>query len=146
ACLLPDTVEHYAARIEALADVDGPAGAREALGQALAACRANNPALARIAARTLPALAADRAGGANALERAQLDQILRLAADPWLAADVPRWAAPLAAPTAPLWDRSEPLSIRIDEPAGLQAPLDLAALGEGRWLAAFGEAGAAVYD
>ncbi|SDW98432.1 bpX6 domain-containing protein [Lysobacter enzymogenes] len=146
ACLLPDTVEHYAARIEALADVDGPAGAREALGQALAACRANNPALARIAARTLPALAADRAGDANALERAQLDQILRLAADPWLAADVPNWAAPPVAPNAPLWDRREPLSIRIDEPAGLQAPLDMAALGEGRWLAAFGEAGVAVYD
>lgn len=145
ACLLPDTVEHYAARIEALADVDGPAGAREALGQALAGCRADNPALARIAARTLPALAADRAGNGNALDGAQLDRILRLTGDPWLAADVPRWALP-AAPNAPLWDRREPLSIRIDEPAGVQAPLDLAALGEGRWLAAFGEAGVAVYD
>lgn len=145
ACLLPDTIEHYAARIEALADAGTPADAREALGLALAGCGQGNPALARIAARTLPALAADRAGGANALDRGQLDRLLRLAGDPWLAADLPGWSLPAAAATAPLWERREPLSLRIDEPAGLQTPLDLAALGEGRWLAAFGEAGAAVY-
>ncbi|QWP79148.1 hypothetical protein J5226_12480 [Lysobacter sp. K5869] len=146
ASLLPDTIKHYAARIDALADADAPAGAREALGLALAGCAQGNAALARIAARTLPALAADRAGGANALERAQLERILKLADDPWLAADLPTWSLPSAPRAAPLWDRTEPLQLRIEDAAGIQPPLDLAALGEGRWLAALGEAGAAVYD
>lgn len=146
AALLPDTLEHYAARIAELSDLDAPAGPREALGLALAGCKGGNPALARIAASALPALAADRAGGANALERAQLDSIRRLAADPWLSADLPDWGLPPTPPVQPLWERRAALAAAMDAGSGVQAPQDLVALGEGRWLAAFGEAGAAIYD
>lgn len=146
AALLPDTVEHYAARIAELCDLDAPAAPREALGLALAGCKRGNPALARIAASALPALAADRASGANALERAQLDAVRRLAADPWLNADLPDWGLPPTPPALPLWERREALAAAMDAGSGVHAPQDLAALGEGRWLAAFGEAGAAVYD
>ncbi|SDY32013.1 hypothetical protein SAMN04487939_101808 [Lysobacter sp. yr284] len=148
AALLPDTLQHYAGRVAELADPDAPAAPREALGLALAtiAHAQRNDALARMAARALPALAADRASGANALERAQLDRIRMLAADPWLDADLPAWGVPPAPPALPLWERRATLQASMHADPGLQAPLDLAALGEGRWLAAFGEAGAAMFD
>lgn len=146
AALLPDTLEHYAARIAELCDGDAAAAPREALGLALAACKSGGPALARIAASALPALAADRAAGANALERMQLDGIRKLAADPWLNADLPDWGLPPTPPALPLWNRAAPLVARIESGASAHSPLDVAALGEGRWLAAFGEAGVAVYD
>ncbi|ROU06982.1 bpX6 domain-containing protein [Lysobacter enzymogenes] len=148
AALLPDTLQHYAGRVAELTDPDAPAAPREALGVALAtiAHAQRNQALARIAARALPALAADRAGGANALERAQLDRIRALAADPWLDADLPAWGVPPTPPALPLWERRAALEANLQADPGLQAPLDLAALGDGRWLAAFGEAGAAMFD
>nr|WP_175429244.1 hypothetical protein [Lysobacter enzymogenes] len=148
AALLPDTLQHYAGRVAELTDPAAPAAPREALGQALAtiAHAQRNQALARIAARALPALAADRAGGANALERAQLDRIRALAADPWLGADLPAWGGPPTPPALPLWERRAALEASLQADPGLQAPLDLAALGDGRWLAAFGEAGAAMFD
>ncbi|WP_363797786.1 bpX6 domain-containing protein [Lysobacter firmicutimachus] len=145
AALLPDTLAHYAARIEALADPGAPAPPRAALGQALAAHKGHNRALALLATRVLPALAADRAVGANDLEARQLQRLLKLSRDPWLQADLPALQTPPLARQR-LWERAEPVRLRLDPAAGLQRPLDVAALGGGRYLVALGEAGVAVVD
>lgn len=146
AALLPDTLVHYAARIDALADPAAPPAPRAALGQALAAHKGQNRALALLATRVLPALAADRALAANELDAQQLQRLLKLSRDPWLQADLPALRTP-PLPRQRLWDGTgEPARLRLDAAAGLQRPLDVAALGGGRYLVALGEAGVAVVD
>ena len=146
ACLLPDTVQHYAERIAVLADPYSPAAPRAAFGQALADCDASNEALSLLATHVLPALAADRAIGANELQRVHLNRIRALADDPWLSADLPEWSLPNAPQRHRLWESSQAVSERMSDGIGLRAPSDVAALGNGRYLAALGEAGAAVFD
>lgn len=146
ASLLPDTVQHYAERIARLADPAEPAAPREALGRDLAEVKHSNPALRSLAAQVLPALAADRAACANDIERGQLERLRKLADDPWLSADLPEWSLPTPPGRRRLWDAMGALSASAPEAAGLQSPHDVAALGDGRYLVALGEAGAAVVD
>ena len=146
AALLPDTLEHYAQRIAELADPVSAAAPREALGRDLAEVGSANPALRLLAARILPALAADRAACANDIERGQLERLRKLADDPWLNADLPAWSFPLRPDTKRLWDTPDGLRAGAPAAPGLQRPHDVAALGDGRYLVALGEAGAAVVD
>ncbi|MGO1069407.1 bpX6 domain-containing protein [Lysobacter sp. CA199] len=146
ACLLPDTLQHYAERIGEWSDPLAPAAPRVALGVALAECKHSNAALSLLSTRMLPALAADRAVGANDLDRGQLARILALSADPWLRADLPPWSLPAAVQGRRLWDAPQALDLRMPDGIGLHSPCDVAALGEGRYLVALGEAGAAVFD
>lgn len=142
---LPDTLEAYAERIDALADPAGPAPARTAMAQAMLAARGNaGGALRRLATYLLPAIAAD-AHGEDGVEASELQALLTLSRDPLLAADAP--PRPVAARPAgtPLWSRTAPLV--LDAPArGLHAVHDVAALPDGRYLVALGEPGAAVLD
>ncbi|WP_157753876.1 bpX6 domain-containing protein [Lysobacter capsici] len=146
ASLLPDTVQHYAERIARLADPASPAAPREALGRDLAEVKQSNPALRALAAQVLPALAADRAACANDIERAQFERLRKLADDPWLSADLPEWSLPTPQGRRRLWETVGALSASAPDAPGLQSPHDVAALGDGRYLVALGEAGAAVVD
>ena len=146
ASLLPDTLQHYAERIAAYADPSSPAAPRAALGRALADSQSRNPALSLLATHVLPALAADRGFGANELDVRELNRIRDLSDDPWLRADLPAWKLPAVAAVRRLWMATEPVSARMPDEIGLRAPSDVVALGEGRYLAALGEAGAAVFD
>ncbi|QWF18632.1 bpX6 domain-containing protein [Lysobacter capsici] len=146
ASLLPDTVLHYAERIARLADPASPAAPREALGRDLAEVKQSNSALRSLAAQVLPALAADRAACANDLQHGQLERLRKLADDPWLSADLPEWSLPTSSGRRRLWDTMGALSASVPDAPGLQSPHDVAALGDGRYLVALGEAGAAVVD
>ncbi|MGH8082964.1 MAG: hypothetical protein ACREP7_20465, partial [Lysobacter sp.] len=75
-----------------------------------------------------------------------LNRIRELSADPWLRADLPAWELPATTQGGTFWFGSELVSERMPDGIGLRAPSDVAALGEGRYLVALGEAGAAVFD
>jgi len=143
AVLLPDTVEHYATWIEALADPVLHADARTAMAEALLASKGNTAALRALTTSMLPAVAADRAAGRNDLSAADLDRLLKLSGDPFLKADVPTWVSKAAA--IDVWKRSTPLLMQAPA-AGLHRIHDAAVLPDRRYLVALGEAGAAVLD
>jgi hypothetical protein len=148
ASLLPDTIEHYAERIATLADPASPPWPRAALAEALLASqdqgRDKGQAVRLLATRVLPALAADRAACATALDRQQLERLLKLSGDPWLRADLPAWDVPAMAGRK-FWESQDEQRWRAPA-AGLHHAHDLVAIGEGRYLAALGEAGVAVID
>ncbi|ALN79980.1 bpX6 domain-containing protein [Lysobacter antibioticus] len=144
ATLLPDTIERYAERIATLADPASPPLPRAALAEALLAAKSSGKAVRMLATRVLPALAADRAACANALDRQHLERLLKLSGDPWLRADLPAWGVPAVAGRK-LWESQG--EQRWQAPAaGLHTAHDVVAIGEGRYLAALGEAGVAVID
>lgn len=141
ASVLPESLPQQLPRLLALADPAGDAGERSALAEALLAAP-RTPALAQLAGLLLPALAADRAQGRNALGARQLDQLRRQAGDACLNADLPPWTLPAPREDQPIWNCTQPL--RLAAPlAGLHAVHDIAPLGPRRWLAAFGETGVA---
>lgn len=144
AVLLPDTVERYEAQIEELADPTLHEDARTAMAEALLASKSTTSALRSLAARVLPAIAADRAAGRNDLSAASLDRILKLSDDPYLRADVPAWRVEKAAGTG-LWQRSTPMHAQAPA-AGLHRIHDAAILPDRRYVVALGEAGVAVLD
>lgn len=141
AIVLPESLPQQMPHLLALTDPAGDAGERSALAEALLAAP-RTPALAQMAGLLLPALAADRALGRNALGTRQLDQLRRQAGDACLDADLPPWALPAQREDQPIWNCREPL--RLTAPlAGLHAVHDIAPLEARRWLAAFGETGVA---
>jgi hypothetical protein len=143
--LLPDTLQQYAARIEALADPATDPTARAALADALLAIEGNSAALRRLAACVLPALAADCSVGRNALGRSDLDRLLQLAGDACLKSDMPPWRVAQAGTPSPFWRLEAALDLPLPA-AGLQPIHDAAVLPDRRYLVALGEAGAAVLD
>lgn len=144
AVLLPDTVEHYATQIEALADPTLHSDSRTAMAEALLASKGNTAPLRALATSILPAVAADRAVGRNDLGAADLDRLLKLSGNPFLKADVPTWEISKASATD-LWKRSAPLFMHAPA-AGLHRIHDAAVLPDNRYLVALGEAGVAVLD
>ncbi|KRA21136.1 bpX6 domain-containing protein [Lysobacter sp. Root604] len=145
AALLPETLQHYAARIEVLSDPLSEPGARSALAGALLVCGGKNETLRALATSVLPAVAADRAAGQNNFSNKDLSRLLKISNDAYLIADVPRWAGPKTEPDKSLWLRTEPLALQAPR-AGLHEIHDAAALPGGRYLVALGESGAAILD
>ncbi|MDC8013991.1 bpX6 domain-containing protein [Tahibacter soli] len=144
AILLPETLDDHAERIEALAE-PGNAAARTAVAQAILDHRQRGDGVRRLAAWLLPAVAGDRAAGANALNRDALDRLASLAGSATLSADLPRWQLPPISGGGRLIDRATPLALPLPA-AGLHAVYDAARLRDDRWLVALGEAGVAVVD
>lgn len=148
---LPDTLDRYGERILALAEpgdaeqAEIAAAARNALADALLDAPKRNAAVAAIANALLPAIAADRAAGRNALSKTQLNKLLSLGGDPYLKADLPAWSLPPVAKRPGLWARKTPAEISAPA-AGLAAIHDVVPLGERRYLIALGEAGVIVVD
>jgi len=148
---LPDTLDRYGERILALAEpgdaeqAEIAAAARSALADALLDAPKRNAAVAAIANALLPAIAADRGAGRNALGKTQLNKLLSLGGDPYLKADLPAWSLPPVAKRPGLWARKTPAEIAAPA-AGLAAIHDVLPLGERRYLVALGEAGVIVVD
>ena len=145
--LLPDTLAAYGERIRGMLEPEAPATAREAMAQALTDDKPVNAAVRTLARAVLPMAAADRAAGANSLSKAQLEQLVRIANDAALKADLPPWRSSVAATGHNVYARAqpEPLALPVP-PAGLHAISDAVALADDRWLVALGETGAAVVD
>lgn len=144
AILLPETLADHAERIEALAE-PGNAAARTAVAQAILDHRQRGDGVRRLAAWLLPAVAGDRAAGANALNRDALDRLASLAGSATLSADLPRWQLPPISGGGRLIERATPLALPLPA-AGLHAVYDAVRLRDDRWLVALGEAGVAVVD
>lgn len=148
---LPDTLDRYGERILALAEpgdaeqAEVAAAARSALADALLDGPKRNPTVAAIANALLPAIAADRAAGRNALSKSRLNKLLSLGGDPYLKADLPVWSLPPVAKRPGLWARKTPAEIAAPA-AGLAAIHDVVPLGDRRYLIALGEAGVIVVD
>lgn len=145
ASLLPDTLQQYAARIEALADPGTDPYPRAALAEALLAIKGNGVALRRLAACVLPAVAADGSAGRNGLGRSDLDRLMQLAADACLKSDMPPWRVAQAGRPSPFWLLDEALDLPLPA-AGAHRIHDAAVLPDRHYLVALGEAGAAVLD
>ncbi|KAB7781821.1 hypothetical protein NB699_003823 [Xanthomonas sacchari] len=145
ASLLPDTLQQYADRIEALADPAADPQPRAALANALLAIGGNSAALRRLAACVLPAVAADCSAGRNGLGRSDLERLLKMAADPCLKSDMPPWRVAQAGQPTPFWRLRSPLALALPA-AGVQRIHDAAVLPDRQYLVALGEAGAAVLD
>jgi hypothetical protein len=141
--LMPETLAEHAERIESLADPDGDADARTALAQAVFDHRERSAGVARLAALLLPAVAADRAAGANDFGRDVLDRLAYVAGGGALKADLPAWQLPPVAAGEHIATRTTPLAVPVPA-AGLHAVFDAVRLDDGRWLVALGEAGVAV--
>lgn len=145
AALLPDTLEREVLRIRALADDPDQGAERVAVVEALLATQARSPALRDLARAVAPAVLADHARGDGRFKQAALRDLLRLAADPWLDADLPTGQPlpesvdqPLDGPRAiHAWSAPEP---------GAHAIVDAVPSDGGRCLVALGEAGAALVD
>lgn len=148
---LPDTLERYGEHILALAEPGDDeravvvAAARSALADALLGSPKRNSAVAAIANALLPAIAADRAAGRNALSKTQLNKLLSLGGDPYLKADLPAWSLPPVATRPGLWARKTPAEIAAPA-AGLAAIRDVVPLADRRYLIALGESGVIVVD
>lgn len=145
ASLLPDTLQQYADRIEALADPGTDPVPRAAVADALLAIKGNSAALHRLAACVLPAVAADCSVGRNGLGRSDLDGLLQLAGDACLESDMPPWRVAQAGTPSPFWQRDAALDLPLPA-AGVQRIHDAAVLPDRHYLVALGEAGAAVLD
>ena len=145
AALLPDTLDDYRERIEALSDPATPPDVRDAVARALLDAAASSDALSEMALRILPALAADRAESLNGLDASQLQRLLTRANDPALAADMPPWRTPQMDTDASRWTTaaSSPLAVPA---AGLHAIEDVVPLPRKRYLVALGESGLAMID
>lgn len=148
---LPDTLEKYGERIRALTlpgegeQAEIAAAARSALADALLDVKQRNPAVAGIANALLPAIAADRAAGRNALGKSRLNKLLSLGGDPYLKADLPAWQLPTASKRTSLWSRDTP-ALHAAPAAGLAPIHDVAPLHDQRYLIALGEAGVLMVD
>ncbi|MDY0954827.1 bpX6 domain-containing protein [Stenotrophomonas rhizophila] len=145
AVLLPQTLEHYAARIEALADFHADPQARNAVADALIDTDGRSSAIRAMASHLLPALAADRSVGRAGWPPARLQRLLKVAGNAVLNADVPGWDE--------LGDATPSVSGALELPVAITAPdvglhtlHDVAWLPGGRFLVALGEAGAVVLD
>ncbi|MBL8261132.1 MAG: hypothetical protein JNM58_01810 [Xanthomonadaceae bacterium] len=145
AALLPDTLDDYRERIEALSDPATGPDVRDAVARALLDAAASSDALSEMALRILPALAADRAESLNNLDAAQLQRLLTRANDPALAADVPAWRTPQASTTTSHWTTAATAPWSAPA-AGLHAIEDAVPLPRRRYLVALGESGLAVID
>ena len=150
--LSPDTPSVHADRIRALArpgddalDAEAAAAARAALADALLETGARTPALAAIASALLPAIAADRAAGRNALGKSKLNKLRDKCGDPLLHADLPAWSLPPIVQRPTLWARTAPIALTAPAP-GLMPILDAAPLPDRDYLLALGEAGVVQVD
>jgi hypothetical protein len=142
---LPDTLERYGERLQALADPQSHSDARLAMAEALLDVSAHNAATRAIVSAITPAVLADRAAGRHDLSKAKLRKLLHLSNDPWLNADAPEVAVPPIAVKPSFWISNS--SLQWAPPAvGLQQVHDVAALDDHRYLLALGEAGAMVID
>lgn len=137
--LLPDTLAHYGQHLQALRD-GKDSEARLELGQALLGAKkaGSNPALQGMARTLLPSLLADRMSLHNAMASNDLNQLIRLADDPLLTADLPPLSLPASARPGVL---QKSFSAWQAPEKGLQAIVDVVALKSGRYLIAQGEAG-----
>lgn len=144
AILLPETLATQTARIEALAE-SGNAAARTAVAQAIIDHRHHGDGGRALAAALLPAVAADRAAGANAFGRDALNRLASLAGSATLTADLQPWQLPAITGGGRLIERATPLALPLPA-AGLHAVYDAVRLRDDRWLVALGEAGVAVID
>lgn len=144
AVLLPDTLAHYAEAIESLADPWTQADARTAMAQAMLSVTGKSEALRTMAARLLPAVAADRAASRNAFGTKDLESLLALSGDGCLKADAPAWALGSHLATA-FWSQAQALLLETPAP-GLQAIHDAVPLPGRQTLVALGEAGVVVLD
>lgn len=148
---LPDTLEKYGERILALAmpgegeQAEIAAAARSALADALLDVKQRNRTVAGIANALLPAIAADRAAGRNALGKSRLNKLLSLGGDPYLKADMPAWQLPPPTRRASVWSRDTP-ALHAAPAAGLAPIHDVAPLDDHRYLIALGEAGVLMVD
>lgn len=152
AIVLADTPVVHADRLRALArpggdaiDVAVAADARSALADALVETGARTPAIAAIASALLPAIAADRAAGRNALGKSKLNKLRDKCDDPLLRADLPAWSLPPIVEQPALWARSSPIVLTAPAP-GLMPILDAAPLPDREVLLALGEAGVVQVD
>jgi hypothetical protein len=144
AVLLPDTLEQYAELIESLADPWTEADARTAMAQAMLSVAGKSEALRMMAARLLPAVAADCAASRNGFGTKDLENLLALSGDGCLKADAPAWELGPHVST-PFW--SQACALLLEAPApGLQAIHDAMPLPGRQTLVALGEAGAVVLD
>lgn len=145
AALLPDTLDDYRERIEALSDPATGPDVREAVARALLDAAASSDALSEMALRILPALAADRAESLNGLDASQLQRLLTRANDPALAADMPAWRTPQVETDASRWTTAATSPLAVPA-AGLHAIEDAVPLPRKRYLVALGESGLVVID
>lgn len=140
--LMPDTLSEHAELLSALRDDMSRAGERAALAQALLSIEQLTPASRGLAAVVCPTLLADQTLGRGRFSKRELQQLVTRTGDTLLQADLPPSAWPASEPT-PLSQRTEPLVLEAPLP-GTQALFDVVPLEDGCWLAALGEAGAAV--
>ena len=152
AIVLADTPAVHADRLRALArpgedalDAETAAAARAALADALLETGAQTPAIAAIANALLPAIAADRAAGRNALGKSKLNKLRDKCGDPLLRADLPAWSLPPIVQQPALWARTAPIALTAPAP-GLMPILDAAPLPDREFLLALGEAGVVQVD
>lgn len=147
AALLPETLTRHVARIERLTDPAASPEARTAVAQELLALPPYSdatPAVKALVTAVLPALAADRAIGANGFTATQFDRLRALSGDAGLRIDLLAGHPPPSARGA-LWRREDPLVLAVPD-AGAHKVRDVAALGGRRYLVALGEAGTWLVD
>jgi hypothetical protein len=144
AVLLPDTLEQYAEAIESLADPWTEADARTAMAQAMLSVAGKCQVLRTMAARLLPAVAADCAASRNGFGSKDLENLLALSGDGCLKADAPAWALGSRV-SSPFWSQARALLLETPAP-GLQAIHDAVPLPGRHTLVALGEAGVVVLD
>ncbi len=144
AILLPDTLDAYADYLAALRDERERYPERAAVAEALLALKGDRGPATRLARILAPALLADQFDGVGGLSRKEVQNLVALTNDRLLRADLPNQTLPVATPT-PLRKHASFRQLEAP-PAGSRPILDALPLEEGRYLLAFGEAGAAVVD
>jgi hypothetical protein len=144
AVLLPDTLHDCALRLQDLRDDADEHAQRNAMAQALLALREKPSGAVQLARIIGPACVADHAAGSGVLSRNDLQRLLTLGGDRLFEVDMPPTRLP-AHESQPLVQRSEALAGEVPD-AGNLGLCDVAALDDGRFLVALGEAGAAIVD
>lgn len=144
AVLLLDTLQDCVARLQELRDDPDAHAQRNAMAQAILALKEKHPGTVQLARIIGPPSVADHAAGSGALVRNDLQRLLTLGGDRLHEVDLPTTRLP-AYEAQPLAQRNEALTGVVPD-AGNLGLCDVAALDDGRYLVALGEAGAAIVD
>lgn len=146
AILLPDTLASCGGQIEKLRDDPGLVSERAALAKALLAHKAQNAALAWLAAAVVRAILCDQAGPQAYLHQNELHALVKMSKDKLLQADLPGGGLPRNRLVTQSLDRAaEPLWFSAPD-RGNRPIRDAVPLLDGRQLLALGEAGALVVE
>jgi len=145
AALLPDTLERESDRIDALVNDPACCSERTALVEALLTTQARSTVLRDLARAIAPAVLADHAAGQGRFLQTRLRDLLRLADDALLNADLPPGRPLPECASQPLETNPQMFSWQAPEPGALPI-LDAVPAQGGRYLLACGEGGAVLID